>query len=808
MPANRITDVDLEGLIDFVSAGFVILSERGRVTYINGFAAGALGGSVEELLGQDFWALPRHQAGSEIYERLRELVRSTRPGEFEARAPQTGDWVRVHVSPAGDATIIYFVDITLTRQSITRLEVEKAVTLELAKSSSIQQAAPGLIAQICELLELDAGGLWLPSAEDGELKCAEFGVIHGEVEDLQAFKEQSYRASFAPGEGLPGRVWKQRRAIRLARLAEDLELLRLVEGENPFQSGFAFPIMADGECLGVLEFYARRLMVFREPKLGMMSSLGVEIGQFMLRWQTQRSLAAEEAMRAAVVKSALDAVVIMDVEGRIQGFNPAAEKLFGYQAEEVLGGRLSDYLIPPALRARHERGYRRYLRTGEGRILGKRVEIQAMRADGTQFPCELAITQAHLADRPPTFVGYVHDITLRKQAEESLVFAREQAERMTELKSSLLANISHEIRTPLTSIMIWTTVLRESGQEASRLSKTQRRALKTIERSAQRLTDTLDSVLTLAQLAGRAITPEPRRLSLQDMAADMVAKMEDLAAKKDLDISLEVQGERSDIMADPRFLTRVLAHLASNAVKFTPEGAIKVSVSGDGERVILQVEDTGVGIEPEFIPEVFEDFAQESSGLSRAYEGSGLGLATSKRLLEMMDAQIALESEKDEGTLVTLTFESADAQGLSEQPQDMLSAFGQPAGGKYRVLLIEDNIEVRLSAAEALAQVADVVAFPDGERALAGVKAREFDLIILDISLPGLDGIETLSKLREFERLRHLPALALTAHALPGDREFLGARGFSDYLLKPFKRDALLQAVGQLLATASADTPG
>ncbi len=243
---------------------------------------------------------------------------------------------------------------------------------------------------------------------------------------------------------------------------------------------------------------------------------------------------------------------------------------------------------------------------------------------------------------------YFNDITKRKDYEKGLIEAKEEAEQLALLKSTLLANMSHEIRTPLTSIIGFASIM---AQEAS---GDHQEFAQLIGQNGQRLMDTLNSVLDLAQLERGAMQYTPYRVDVAEEIEQIVQLLQPMAQEGGLYLRVKRAAEDTTASLDKSLLSRVLNNLIGNAIKFTNEGGVLVTVGTDEEQVWVKVADTGIGISPTFIPHLFEEFRQESTGLSRAYEGSGLGLAISQRLVETMGGAIEVESEKDVGTTFTV----------------------------------------------------------------------------------------------------------------------------------------------------------
>ncbi len=299
-----------------------------------------------------------------------------------------------------------------------RLVAQYAVSRTLAESDSLDASTPQILDAIGLGLGWDYAALWLVDEQRDVLVCGD--TWHALVVEFPEFESISQRISFATGVGLPGRVWASGEPVWIADIARDANFARLrVAASEGLHTAMAFPILFGRRFLGVFEFLGREI---REPDpdiLDMLVSLGSQIGQFARRTRAEAAVRESEARKAAILESALDAIVTMNHEGRVIEWNPAAQRIFGYTSDEVVDREMAELILPPALRQAHRRGLKHYVSTGEGPIIGKRLELTAMRSDGFEFPVELTVTRIPV-DGPPTFTGYIRDITERKLALEQL----------------------------------------------------------------------------------------------------------------------------------------------------------------------------------------------------------------------------------------------------------------------------------------------------------------------------------------------------------------------------------------------------
>ena len=293
----------------------------------------------------------------------------------------------------------------------------------LAESDGEASAYPRLLAAIGEPLGWDAGAIWQPvAAGAGSLCCVETWRTPA------AWERISRSIRLAPGEGLPGRVCASGAPAWIPDVGADANFPRAASAlEAGLRAGFCFPIRGGSGVLGAIEFLAREP---RDPDaylLETVTSLGGRIGQCVERWRAEDRLRESDARKSAILNAAFDCIITMDDAGKVVEVNRAAEEMFGYTAEEMVGRELAELIIPEHLREQHRRGVERYVDTGEAHLVGHPVELPAMRADGSELPVEIAITRPDLPG-PPIFTGFLRDITERQASEQSLrTLAAEQA---------------------------------------------------------------------------------------------------------------------------------------------------------------------------------------------------------------------------------------------------------------------------------------------------------------------------------------------------------------------------------------------
>lgn len=627
----------------------------------------------------------------------------------------------------------------------------------------------------------------------------------------------------------------------------------------------------------------------------------------------------DTALRNAVIDAALDCIIMMDQDGLVVEFNPAAEQVFGYTREEAVGATLAELVIPENLRDAHHNGLEHYLKTGEHAVLNKRVEVPATNKAGDDLMVELAISpvefggtkffSAYLRDitetkaaqeqlraseerfqslfelspdaivvinargelldandlacqlagytkeemlkkpaiefvapdnlgealsgmtaagngqtvkvqleflnaeqkRVPTellgrriesadgplYYGVVRDISDRLAKEQQLRDSKDAAEKANIAKSDFLANMSHEMRTPLNGV-IGSLSLIEDGSVSEQTAD----LVKAAERSAETLLTLIDDLLDLSRIEAGEVDLELSVFDPVELSTIISEVFKPLAEKKGITLSSDINVPNVQLRSDVGKIRQVLINLVGNAIKFTQRGVVAVNIElieeDNDHQLALEVRDTGIGISKQDQKVLFDRFKQADSSRSKSHGGAGLGLAICKELSDIMDGSIMVSSAPGVGSTFTFKVPVDVAGSKVESTEDTVT---RPEALSGRILIAEDSETNAMVAKKMLDRLGlQYEHVLDGAAAVDMAIEQDFDVVLMDVSMPNLDGLEATRILRQ--RGYTVPIVAMTAHALKGDRDRAFQIGFSGYITKPVRPKAIREELEKWLTQA------
>jgi len=531
-----------------------------------------------------------------------------------------------------------------------------------------------------------------------------------------------------------------------------------------------------------------------------------------VRERTSALRKSEERYRT-ILDDIEDTYYEVDIRGRLTFFNDSICRLTGYSGSELMGMDNRSYTEPKDIRKVYA-AFQKVYRTGSpGRV---DYEIMGKKDDKRQV--DVSISLMRDADGNPVgFQGIGRDVTQRKLAEQELKKAKETAEVANETKSEFLANMSHEIRTPMNGIIGTCDLLITNTQPNRR----QKEYLNIIRTSAMSLMGLINDILDFSKIEAGKLEFENIPFSIAEIVEDVSDLFIEKVLVKHLELIVDIASDIPyQVLADPLRLRQILVNLISNALKFTDRGEIHISVrkrhgdkglqadDSDLAELIFCIRDTGIGISPETQDKLFDAFRQADGSTTREYGGTGLGLAICKRIINLIGGDIWVESQVGHGSSFYFTAKftpvSAKAQQLPDVPHDLKS---------LNVLVVEDHFTVQMIIRRILESFGfHVETAHSGEKALAvyeeSLGKQPFDLIIMDVNLPGIDGIETSEKIQVTHRTKAPPIIVISAFSGIEDIQRAMKIGVSSCLIKPIKRSLLFDTIMEIFGYKTAMSKG
>ncbi|NPC58159.1 response regulator [Caenimonas soli] len=540
------------------------------------------------------------------------------------------------------------------------------------------------------------------------------------------------------------------------------------------------------------------------------------------------ALRESEERTRLTIDTALDAVLTMDAKGIVTDWNAQAEATYGWKREDAVGRPMTELCIPPQHREAHTAGFKRFLATGEGVVLNRRIEITAVNREGREFPIELAITPIKIKGEW-SFSAFLRDITERKQVEErtinlnkeleqrveqrttEIVAAREAADAANRAKSTFLATMSHEIRTPMNGMLGMLELL-----GLSELSSEQHTILNTVRESSKSLLRIIDDILDFSMMEAGKLKVRPESTSIRQVIEGVRNIYSGTASAKGLLIQHSVDSRISPaLLVDPGRVYQILNNFISNSIKFTSKGSIEIKAEllsrSDGhEHIRLSVKDTGIGISRQDQKRLFQPFSQVGDGALAG--GTGLGLTICRRLAEMMGGSVEMVSAPGEGTTMTLALSLPIGESRETLENERAGAPTMPTlSGRRRmapsvseaqtegtlILLVDDhpiNRALLVRQVQALGYASESA--EDGRQALEKWRSGQFGLVITDCHMPVMDGYDFAREVRRIELAEgrsRVPIIACTANVLSGEAAKCFDAGMDDYLVKPVELSQMLK---------------
>jgi PAS domain S-box-containing protein len=521
-------------------------------------------------------------------------------------------------------------------------------------------------------------------------------------------------------------------------------------------------------------------------------------------YRREREKSQAMARMKTVIGTSLDGVVVCDIDGKILEFSPAAEAIFGYREAAVLGLEIGSVIVPDHMRAAHDADIERLKMGGDKNVIGKgRVQLEAQHKDGHIFPVEIAI-QTAMTDEGEIFIAFLRDISRRVAAEVALVMARDKALASEKMKTEFLSTISHEIRTPLNGLLGSMSLLRDTD-----LTENQARYVSYMETSGRLLLSHVSNVLDITSYDVGKLNTYIEPMNISELMQDIVDSQSGTAFKNKTSLVWGWNGPKIDwIFSDHDRLQHVMMNLVGNAVKFSRRGKVSVMIENvgksDGARLLISIADTGQGMSEDLTKRVFDDFVTGNTAYDREVGGTGLGLSIAKRFVNALGGKIGVRSIVGEGSTFWVELPVREAEAPKVVPVQINEL--RPSR-PLKVLLVEDNKINRIVAREMLlGDGHSLVEAHDGFEGVEMSKTQEFDIILMDISMPVMDGRAATRLIRaDGGASANTAIFALTANAMIEEQEEFLKDGMDGILTKPLSRKALRGVLNKTRRPADED---
>lgn len=508
----------------------------------------------------------------------------------------------------------------------------------------------------------------------------------------------------------------------------------------------------------------------------------------------EEALIKSEEKYRLLANNISDVIFTADMNMNVNYISPSVFQLLGYYPDEIKQMNMSQYLTPESLEILRQSRQDSMIQMMENPDIifeNQFFELEHICKNGETLWTETSLSLIKNNDNIPIGVnGVIRNIKERKRVEKELIEAKNKAEEANKLKSNFLANMSHELRTPLNGILGFAEILKEEITDNEH-----NEMINIILRSGNRLKNTLNALLDISAIESGTQSINKHSFDLDELLIEVIKLYEENARQKNIEIIYSFQHNKQ-IISDDSIIYKVVNNLIDNAVKYTEKGSIEITtlIQSDSyeENLIINIKDTGIGIEADTFDLIFEDFRQVSEGKSRNYDGNGLGLSIARRLLKLLNGSISLKSEPGKGSIFTIQIPITiiSEKAINEINENI----------KSLLLLVEDDETNALLAISFLKKKYIIDIVYNGEDAIKKVSEKQYDGILMDINLgSGISGIEAVNHIKQIKNYKNIPVAAVTAHAMKGQQEEFLCKGCTHYLAKPYTKDDMLNLINNML---------
>jgi PAS domain S-box-containing protein len=841
------------------SDAIITINETSTMLYVNRAAEAIFGYSKEEMLGSELTMLmPEyirhvHRAGLKGYLETGQKHISWEAVELEG-LHKNGTRISLELS-FGEFSRDghrFFTgiarDITRRKQIEHRLALQHSVSEILATAPNLSEAAPQLLKTICDNLGWQFAGIWSVATPEKELRP----VAHWRSEssaDAAQFEAISRDSSVTPGVGFLGTVWATKQPMWVSDFASDNFPRSSMAAKGNLHAAFGFPIMLTGQVLGVIELFSDEIRDTDPSMLNTVTAIANQIGQYIERkkgeqelvhaldraheaWGEAEKLSKQLASVQRMTEAALSHLSVGEVLD--ESLNRIRDVLKVDTVAILLLETEGDELVAWAaqgLEEEVETGVRIPVGQGfAGRIVAERrpividditkadVHNPLLREKGIKSLLGVPL----LLEGRPTgvlhvgkleFANFTHDdVKLLELAADRIALAienarlyevertaRAEAEAANRAKDEFLTILSHELRTPLTPIIGWVHMMQNRILPDEEFI----RVLSIVNRNAYSLKRLINDLLDMSAILSGKMRIEEASVSLASVLEESIETMRPYAHDSKVHLRLRIADEAATVTVtgDRSRLNQTFCNILHNAIKFSPSGGyVDASLEAKDSEALIRVKDQGEGISSEFLPHVFERFRQEDSSRTRSFGGLGLGLALVKSFVEAHGGTVDVASEgQGKGSSFEVKLPRENAQRHETKPTTRKRELND-AASRTRILVVEDQPDtLEMLSANFESRGYEVLRCTSAPEALELAGRENFDILISDIGMPGMDGLQLIQKLRQQEGLKSLPAIALTGYASQKDVSAAISAGFNRHVSKPIDPTDLVQTIESLL---------
>jgi PAS domain S-box-containing protein len=658
-----------------------------------------------------------------------------------------------------------------SRQQAEELKTVNTVSQALSSELELDALINLVGTQIQKIFSADVAYVALLNKEASYI---EFPFNYGERADKIKF-----------GEGLTSQVIKSGEPL-LINQDEDWQKTEKRIGVVKSKSYLGVPITLGSEVIGVISVQSTKWSnMYGEKEERLLSTIAGNVGIAIHNAKLFNEVERQKKYFEALISSAPVAIINMDMEGKVTEWSPAAVSLFGYSTEEAMGADIDDLVANhPDVREEAEMLTQDYLES-----VGK-IQLKSQRShkDGHLIDVAINAMPVYLEGEMTGYIAIYNDIS-------ELEKARRDAEEANQAKSTFLANMSHELRTPLNAIIGFTRIVKRKA--TNKLAEKQINNLDKVLVSAEHLLGLINTVLDISKIEAGRMDLHITNFDIKSLIDLVLVTSQPLVRQEKVKLISEVSVELPPVHSDLEKIKQILINLVSNAAKFTHEGEIKVSVKMINDHLEIAVADTGIGISPESIDRIFQEFQQADVSTTREYGGTGLGLSISRSLARLLGGDLQVSSELGVGSIFTLTFPIYYGEKTQDHKERAAAVPGDDTS--HLILIIDDNEDAIYLMRESLEDAGYRVATAwNGEEGLQLARELNPFAITLDIMMPKKDGWQVLHDLKSDPTTQKIPVIMVSIV----DKKALGYRlGASDYLVKPLKDDQILQSLEKIKKT-------